>query len=200
MKAFSRYGVVVLSLLLVAGVSAQEDQAAGEPLVPALERTAAKFLSSVEGLTEEQWHFKPAPDRWSIAECAEHIAVSESFIRGVVEKMLDKPAEPVDAEARKDAVLMAMLVDRTSKFNAPDPLVPQERFESDEETVATFTRERGETIKLAKNASGLRDHAGTHPALGNVDAYGWLLIIAGHSERHTLQIEEIKQSEGYPAN
>jgi hypothetical protein len=200
MKAFSRYGVVVLSLLLVAGVSAEEQPSAGEPLVPALERTAAKFLNAVEGLTEEQWYFKPAPDRWSIAECAEHIAVSETFIRGVVEKMLEKPVETVEPEARKDAVLMAMLVDRTSKFNAPDPLVPHDSFESEEELIASFVRERRETIALAKSASGLRDRAGTHPALGNVDAYGWLLIVAGHSERHTLQIEEIKQSEGYPAN
>jgi hypothetical protein len=34
------------------------------------------FLDAVAGLTPEQWNYKPSPDRWSAAECAEHITVS----------------------------------------------------------------------------------------------------------------------------
>jgi hypothetical protein len=45
-----------------------------------LQRTRDKFLQSIAGLSQKQWTFKPAPDRWSVAEVAEHIAVAESGI------------------------------------------------------------------------------------------------------------------------
>jgi hypothetical protein len=31
------------------------------------------------------------------------------------------------------------------------------------------------------------------------DAYAFLLIMAGHTERHVLQINEVTAAEGYPA-
>ena len=54
----------------------QKDRDAG---VKYLEETRAKFLASIDGLSDAQWTFKAGPDRWSIAEVAEHIAVSEAI-------------------------------------------------------------------------------------------------------------------------
>ena len=48
-----------------------------------LEGSRQAFLDATKGLTPAQWNFKAGPDRWSIAECAEHIALSEEFIFGV---------------------------------------------------------------------------------------------------------------------
>ena len=31
-----------------------------------------------------------------------------------------------------------------------------------------------------------------------MDTYQWMLLVAGHSKRHTLQIEEVKASPGFP--
>src|SRR5260370_25583730 len=36
--------------------------------------TRKLLLDSVAGLSYAQWNFKPAPERWSIARCADHIA------------------------------------------------------------------------------------------------------------------------------
>jgi hypothetical protein len=44
----------------------------------------------------------------------------------------------------------------------------------------------------------LRAHAAPHPAFGPLDAHQWILLVAGHSARHTLQIEEVKTAAGYP--
>jgi hypothetical protein len=52
------------------------------------ETTADNFLKSIAGLSQKQWTFKPAPDRWPIAEVAEHITVSESALGGLVEQQL----------------------------------------------------------------------------------------------------------------
>jgi hypothetical protein len=31
-----------------------------------------------------------------------------------------------------------------------------------------------------------------------MDGYQWILLVAGHTERHVLQIEEVKREAGYP--
>src|SRR3712207_3666026 len=106
-----------LALLLVLATSvlaADGDQAA---LVAQLQRTEARFLKSIDGLSEAQWNYKPAPDRWSIAECAEHITASEPFIRGyAAESMKTALTAEMLPKARKDDQLLTMLVDRSKKF------------------------------------------------------------------------------------
>ena len=37
-----------------------------------------------------------------------------------------------------------------------------------------------------------------HPALGSIDAYDWILMLAAHTERHTAQIKEIKADPNFP--
>lgn len=69
-------------LLMATAVSAQEvTQAKKDRALQYLESTKASLLEATKGLSEAQWDFKPAPDRWSVAQVMEHIAVSEDFIR-----------------------------------------------------------------------------------------------------------------------
>src|SRR5450755_3831866 len=66
-----------------------------EIALKSLQATHDAFLKSIAGLSEKQLKFKPAPDRWSVAEVSEHIAVSESMIFGMVQsKVMTSPADP----------------------------------------------------------------------------------------------------------
>ena len=56
-----------------------------------LQRTERMFLDETAGLSEAQWKFKPGPDRWSVAECAEHITASEELLYGLVTKVSKGP-------------------------------------------------------------------------------------------------------------
>lgn len=168
---------------------------ADDALVQQLERTQAKLLKAVEGLSEAQWNYKPAPDRWSVAECFEHITASEPFIRAMVVKALETPAKE---GSNKDDAILNGVVDRSKKFKAPEPLIPTKRFASQPEAVAAFQKERAETIKLAKSGADFRAQGSDHFLFGPLDAHGWTLFLSAHSERHTLQIEEVKASDGFP--
>src|SRR5277367_2018967 len=66
-----------------------------------LQTTRDNFLKSVAGLSQKQWTFKPAPDRWSVAEVSEHIAVAEAGIFGLVRKQMQGPATPEKRELVK---------------------------------------------------------------------------------------------------
>ncbi len=169
-------------------------------LVQHLERSRDLFLKSVEGLSEAQWSYKPAPDKWAIPECAEHIAAAEPLIRGAVEKSLAAPAKKAMLKQQKvtDDIIVSAIVDRSKKFNAPEPLAPTNRFGSPAAAVEAFRTEREETMKIAQADKDLRKYATQHPGFGMLDAHGWMLFLSAHTERHTLQIEEVKSMDGFP--
>lgn len=166
-------------------------------LIDHLKHTRQLFLDSVKGLSEEQWNYKASEDRWSIAQCAEHIAASESFIRGAIEGAMASGEVAVGVEPMEDKVL-AMIVDRGSKFQAPEGLQPNDRHGSPTDSLKTFKKERAKTKKLAAKSGDLRAIAADHPAGFKLDGYGWFFFLSGHTQRHTLQIEEVKASPGYP--
>src|SRR6266568_2045171 len=89
--------------------------------VDALRSSATLLARSVDGLTDAQWKFKPAPDRWSIAECAEHLAVTEdSLFQLVTQKVLksDPVAREAPASREQDETIIRMIRDRSKKADA----------------------------------------------------------------------------------
>ena len=159
------------------------------------------FLDAIEGLSEAQWKFKPAADRWSMAECAEHIALSEdSLFRLVTEKVMkSEPATGNKATSReKDQKVIAMVRDRSQKAKAPELVRPSGHWATREALVQDFKRSRDRTIGYVETThDDLRSHSGTHP-VGLLDAYQWVLLISAHTERHTAQINEVKEHPGFP--
>lgn len=198
---------LVLMLSLLSALSVASATAAGltdserEMLMDHLAKSSQEFLASVEGLTPEQWNYKAGPDRWSIANCAEHIAASEDFIRGMIENNV-LAAEPtpdkIDARKPLDQKVLQMITDRSFKAQAPEPLQPTSRFGSPQGAVDHFKESRAKTTALAKGRNDLRERAAEHPAFKELDAYQWLLFLSGHTLRHTAQIKEVKASAGYP--
>src|SRR4029077_12320080 len=59
-----------------------------------LAKTEQGVFNSLLGLSEAQLNFKPAPDRWSIAECVKHIAVTEISLWQMTDAALKQPANP----------------------------------------------------------------------------------------------------------
>src|SRR6266568_3026327 len=115
-------------------LSAEERESA----LKSLQATHDAFLKSIAGLSEKQWKFKPAPDRWSVAEVSEHIAISESMIFGMVQtKVMTSPATPEKrAEvAGKDETILKMVPDRSRKAQAPEFLKPTDRWTTEADLV-----------------------------------------------------------------
>ncbi len=167
-----------------------------------LQSTRKMFLDSVSGLSEAQWNFKPAPEVWSVAEVAEHIAVSEDTIFSLItERIMKGPAEP-DKKAEvqgKDQIILEKVVDRSVKVQAPEMLRPTHRFASQQALLDHFKESRDRTIAYVANTQDdLRSHFGEHPLLKTLDGYQWVLLLAAHSHRHTLQIEEVKANPNFP--
>lgn len=195
---------VMTALLLIMGAaaaaSAQEvTQAEKDRALQYLETTKKNALEATKGLSEAQWNFKPGPDRWSVAQVMEHIAAAEDFIRDMTkEKVMTGPAGEAGRDVKKtDEAVLAMVPDRTHKAQAPEALVPSNRFGSPEGAIKHFVESRAATEDFLKNTAGLRDHVMDSP-LGKLDGYEFVLFIAAHSERHTKQINEVKADANFP--
>lgn len=167
-----------------------------------LKLTRDKFLDSIKGLSEEQWKFKPAPDRWSVAEVAEHIGISETTIFGMITGQIMK--SPVDPSKRaaakgKEDQIFKMIPDRTTKAQAPEILKPVGRWADRDSLTKEFKKNRETAIEFVKTTNEpLRDHFGPNPVFTELDAWQWILFMAAHSERHTAQILEVKADPNFP--
>jgi hypothetical protein len=200
--------IVVSRLLAVVALSAMSSMAVADPaadraaMLDHLQQSRAAFLESITGLSEAQWNWKSAPDRWSIAECAEHITRTEAFLRELARGAVTTPmpAEGLAKSHGKWSVLLKAVTDRTGKFQAPEPLNPMKQGEarSREQIVRDFDFERGRTYEFTHSIADLTAYAAMHPAAQEVDLLGWLYFLSGHTLRHTAQIAEVKTVAGYP--
>jgi hypothetical protein len=213
-RTFS-FPLVALLLLGCAGQSANKTtdtaasatagkltQAERDAALNDLETTRQAFLTSVKGLTPAQFTFKPSPERWSVAEVAEHIAVSEERLYGMItEKLMATPTpkELLAQVQRNDDQLRKAVVDRTTPRQAPEMLKPTGKYTTLEAVTEAFQKGRDKSVAYMQSTQDdLRGHAGPHPLLKALDGYQWIILMAAHTARHTAQIEEVKADAKFP--
>jgi hypothetical protein len=167
-----------------------------------LKQTQKDFLASIEGVSEAQWKFKAGPDRWSIAETAEHIALTEQTIWDLISGKIMKsaPAPEKRAEAQgKDEIILTKIPDRSQKAQAPERLKPTGRWATQAALRKDFEAVRANEIAfVTETKEDLRNHFEEHPFLKTMDAYQWLIFNGAHCKRHTAQILEVKADPNYP--
>jgi len=177
-------------------------------LVSQFERTLGVFDAGVKGVSEAQSKFKEGPERWSILEIAEHLAVIEDFLFGYATgPVLKSPAKPElgarTAEEIKaaDERMLVSVVDRSKKGQAPEQAKPTGRYATLAAASTAFHEKRAKVIEYAKTTQDpLRAHGTANPAGRLSDVYQYLLMLSAHTERHVLQMLEVKAASGYPSN
>src|SRR3954470_23736532 len=170
-------------------------------LLSELKSSEKAMLQTIKGLTPAQWTYKPSPDSWSIAQCAEHLILAEDLIFGEAQKTLNTPAVArLDiATPTGDRQVVAQLEDRSKKAKAPAILQPAGKFPTPQSAAEEFEIRRGKTISYVKSTKdALRAHVGDGPSQSTRDVYQFLLEMAAHTVRHTAQMREVKSTPGYP--
>lgn len=200
------YGRLLLTLLVATGLAGKVNdtsltKAERKELVAQYKNTRADLLSAVKGLSENQANFKPAPDRWSVKECVAHITLAEEGLWQLLEKTMQQPATPEkrsEVKVSDEDILKGVTV-RTTKYQAPDNFQPAKaEWKNLDETVNAFKTVRARHLKYARTSTeDMRNRIVDLP-FGKVDAYQFMLFIAGHSSRHTLQLKEVMSDPGFP--
>ncbi len=155
----------------------------GSKDVPAIldliEGQRARLLALLDGVSERQAAFRPAPDQWSIADVLRHVTAAEENVALIVESL----ARGVVPDARLEA-----------GRQTPDEGQP---------LAALVERLRAARVDLLARVRGwpaAPDLAATfdHPFFGPLNCKGWVAFQRLHDADHTGQLEQIMAAEGYP--
>jgi hypothetical protein len=174
-----------------------------------LQQTRNYAIGATKGLSEAQWHFKPSPGCWSIAEIVDHMVVIQELVLGPIREQLARaPAPSADRDYKQvDAIVLNRFSVRLNKFQAPGAALPAGQWPpavACERLLKNYER----LTEYLESTPDLRQHVRESPPLKAVsngafeymDGYQWVLAAAAHTERHTKQILEVKSDPNFPAN
>jgi DinB superfamily len=159
------------------------------------ERRAA-LESTATRLPYEQWADRPSPDSWSVAQVFDHLHLSESGIARLLAKRIARAkAAGLGAEISTESVMGSLdffPVVEGPKRQAPDIVVPRAEVRAPEVHDA-LRRSRADLHAALRDGDGLAlgEVTATHPALGVINLYQWVLFVGQHEARHTRQVEQI---------
>jgi hypothetical protein len=173
-----------------------------QKVIDLLQQSRVELLNAVEGLSDAQWHWKSAPERWSVAEVAEHITLGEGMLFAKVQEAIAAPPNPEweTKTAKKTEFLERVMPTRQGKAIAPEEIVPSGKW-TQGEFRTKFEEARNRTLKFARDTQvPLKEYTAEHPfpVFNTLNAYQWLIYIPWHNQRHVKQIEEVKATPGFP--
>jgi hypothetical protein len=148
-------------------------------LVGLIEEQRATLLALLDGVSEEQAAFRPAPDQWSIADVLRHVIAAEEGVALIVESL----ARGVVPEGRREM-----------GRHIPDEGQPLARL------IEGLHASRADLLARVQGWPALPELAATfeHPCFGPLNCKGWLAFQRLHDADHIGQLEQIKAAEGYP--
>ncbi len=191
----------LLALVLAASLpaaSSAEGISTGDRqrLLAHLEMTEQWLVSELKGLSEAQLRFRMKPESWSITDVVEHLSIAEPQYWKQLTDSMKQPPKTEKLEAT-DAAILWYGIDRTNRTTTGEARVPTGKVKDVREPLDKFLKLRATMREYAtKTTDDLRSRQLLE---GNMDVYQWFLMISTHSQRHILQIREIKADSKYPS-
>jgi len=175
-------------------------------IIQSLESAQSRLRQFTDKLTESDWNKRPGPNRWSAAECVEHLNLTSSayipLLRDAIAVAGEVRRKP-KKHYRHGALgwfLSAMFgpLRHLGKFKIGRvktmPAFVPKPGRSRTEILSDFVRLQGRLISLVQAADGLPigDVKIVSPFGGRMrySAYSALVIISRHEHRHLEQAEE----------
>lgn len=148
-------------------------------LWPRITQARLELLAALEGVSDEQADWSPAPEEWSIKEVALHVLKNSAACRRLVQRLATAEQgdasgiePPREATAESIEALRAQLREDGARWAAAVLELPPEP-------------------PLTPTAP--------HTMFGELHARGWYLFQRTHDQDHRGQIEQVKAATGYPA-
>ena len=178
------------------------DQSERDHLVNLLSESRDKVLISTDQLSVEQWTFRQNKESWSIGDNVEHLGLVEPILFGQVTSALVSDVNPnwAEATAGKENLLKEKLLDRSTRRDAPNAVLPAGGVEP-AYARRVFKEHRDVSLQFTlETVKPLKAHTADHrrAVYGTLNAYQWLLFIAYHTLRHVEQIADVTCAPGFP--
>jgi hypothetical protein len=162
-----------------------------QQILALLDEGRIALLAALDGVTDEHASHIPAPGKWSILGCVEHIAVSEDYLFSQIAQATPSEAPVINIE--REVKILARGADRTRRMESPPEGRPTGAFPTLAAALDHFLASRERTILFVRaDPEDLRSRMTWHPILKQANCHEMLISICVHVLRHVAQIEEIK--------
>jgi len=170
-------------------------------LLENLNRTRDSLIMETRNLSAKQWNFKESPDRWSIKQVVEHLAIYELlFDREISQAMNTGPQTELNKTVKPDSVYLGFIMEEkphvTGEYTKPFTFTVPMGLNEGKNNVEWFLTMRNESIDYLKTtAADLRSY---YMKPGRPNVHQVYIYVFGHTDRHLRQIRKIKQHPGFP--
>jgi DinB superfamily len=165
-----------------------------------VEEKRRQLLESVEGVPGERLCRRATPDGWSVAEILDHLRMVESGIARLIMKRVGQAkAAGIGEETSSGSVMSSFdrhaAVLESSIIQSPATVYPKADIDISEALDGlASSREALRVAAVTANGVPLGEIKHTHPILGELDLYQWLIFLGEHEGRHKKQIDRTLQS------
>ena len=162
-----------------------------------LTRSLEKLTNEVGNLTEEQWNFKENPDRWSINQIVEHLAIYELIFMNQISVALQMGEFPQIKKYPVDSLFLGNspnknnTTDFTKPFSYTVPLGNNDGIDN----LTWLTTMRNDSIEFVRTEE--RNLRLYYVNFGP-NIHQKCMQIFSHTDRHLKQIREVKSHPNYP--
>jgi hypothetical protein len=165
-----------------------------------VEEKRRELIKSFAGVSGDRLCRRPAPEGWSVAEILEHLRMVESSVARLVTKRVGQAREAGLGEEKSTTSVMSSF-DRFSAtleravMQAPATVQPRANIDISEALDGLeSSREALRAAVVSATGLSLGEIRHTHPFLGELNLYQWLIFVGQHDGRHKKQIERTLKS------
>jgi hypothetical protein len=157
--------------------------------------TQSWLIDEVSTLSPAQLNFRMAPSKWTIAEVVKHLVIGEPTYWDLFQKGMKEPPKRLEKQDTDEDVLWYG-INRIHRQKTAPSEDPKGQTIEIRQALESFRNLHSMMLEYARTTNDdLRGHVMKE---WNVDNYQGLLEISTHTQRHILQIREIKADPGYP--
>lgn len=159
------------------------------------------LFNSFNKLNQAELEFKPSENVWSILESVEHIFLIAEAVYKVISTLPGATTSDNDKyELFGEQKLNKLLItNRAFKVPAPEYVSPKGRFLNSTDAIHHIAIIIDKIIHhINSNTIDLETNTIKHPVLGAMTKVDWVHFMIAHTNRHVLQIEELKTLGDFP--
>lgn len=153
-----------------------------------MEQTASGLIETLQHVSDSHFNRKPSAKKWSIAQVADHIYLSNQSIS----KALALHGMEVDRDpAERIEELKDVFLDFTKTYESPSFIVPKKEAYNRQELMNDLLRSLQQIHRLMYNTE--LNVLINHPAFGDISKLEILHFVLFHTQRHLRQIKIIQE-------
>lgn len=165
-----------------------------------VEERRKELLQSFAGIPGDRLCRRATAEGWSVAEILEHLRMVEAGVARLITKRVGQAREAGLGEERSTESVLPSFDRHSARLDnvvmeAPATVHPRPNIDINEAVEGLeSSREALRAAAVSANGLSIGEIKHTHPILGELDLYQWLIFVGQHEGRHKRQIERTLNS------